>query len=380
MSNRTPAQVFPPGDFIREELEERGWSQADLARVIGRDESNLSKLIAGKMSLTPAMARDLSAAFGTSAEYWMNLETSYRLGQANGDDNPDVVRRRARLYDLAPVRDMQKRQWIRETNDAAELESELRKFFDNARDLETEPCLPVAARDSIKAVELTPAQRAWCFRALRLAKAQRVTPFREERLTECENRLRALAVFPEEARHVPKVLADYGIRFVIVEPLPGSRIDGATFWIDGSPVIALSARFDRIDCFWFTLLHEFSHVKHRDRQSIDTDLVGEQNDPSKPSLMKEEMEQRADREAAAMLIPPDKIQSFIVRVRPMYSKNRIIQFANLIRVHPGIIVGQLQHRGEIGFHANREMLVKVREIVASSAITDGWGRIISLEE
>jgi HTH-type transcriptional regulator/antitoxin HigA len=73
------------------------------------------------------------------------------------------------------------------------------------------------------------------------------------------------------------------------------------------------------------------------------------------------------------------LSSFIVRVRPMYSKNRIVQFANRARIHPGIIVGQLQHRGEIGYAANREMLAKVREIIANSAITDGWGRVVSLE-
>jgi len=64
---------------------------------------------------------------------------------------------------------------------------------------------------------------------------------------------------------------------------------------------------------------------------------------------------------------------FIARVRPLYSKKRIIGFANRINVHPGIVVGQLQHRDEIKYSQNREMLVKVRETLASAALTDGWG-------
>jgi HTH-type transcriptional regulator/antitoxin HigA len=67
-----------------------------------------------------------------------------------------------------------------------------------------------------------------------------------------------------------------------------------------------------------------------------------------------------------------------MRVSPLYSKTRIIQFAHTIQIHPGIIVGQLQYRGEIGYSANREMLVKIRDIVIDSALTDGWGRSVQI--
>jgi HTH-type transcriptional regulator/antitoxin HigA len=75
-----------------------------------------------------------------------------------------------------------------------------------------------------------------------------------------------------------------------------------------------------------------------------------------------------------MLIPSDKLKSFIGRVKPFYSKVRINQFAQRIRVHPGIITGQLQHLREISFATNREMLAKVRDLLIAVAITDGWGK------
>ena len=94
-------------------------------------------------------------------------------------------------------------------------------------------------------------------------------------------------------------------------------------------------------------------------------------------LAKDDIEDRADREAASSLIPTEEIESFIGRVGPLYSTDRVVEFANRIRIHPGIIVGQLQYRGEIGYRAMREHLAKIRDIVISTALTDGWGQTIS---
>ena len=79
--------------------------------------------------------------------------------------------------------------------------------------------------------------------------------------------------------------------------------------------------------------------------------------------------------ASELLIPRQEIESFIARVGPLYSKKRIVQFSAHIGVHPGIVVGQLQHREEIGYSHSREMLVKVRRSVTETALTDGWGQV-----
>jgi HTH-type transcriptional regulator/antitoxin HigA len=71
------------------------------------------------------------------------------------------------------------------------------------------------------------------------------------------------------------------------------------------------------------------------------------------------------------------MDSFIRRVGPLYSRTRIIQFANRLKIHPGIIVGQLQYRREVGFGTNREMLVKIRESLIETTLTDGWGHSIT---
>ena len=163
---------------------------------------------------------------------------------------------------------------------------------------------------------------------------------------------------------------------MVVEALPGTKIDGACFWLDDkSPVIAITLRYDRIDWFWHTIGHELRHVKNRDvdEAAIDTDLVGR---PEATKKDKPEREKQADQFAAQLLVPQDKLERFIARVRPYYSKDRIREFASQIRVHPGIVLGQLQFREEISYTHSREMLEKVRAIIAESesVLMDGWGR------
>jgi HTH-type transcriptional regulator/antitoxin HigA len=95
-AKRPPAEVFPPGDFIAEELEARGWTQGDLARVLDRPLQAVNAIIRGKKAITPETAVGLGAAFGTSAEIWLNMENSYRLHRA-GPADPDIAQRAARL-------------------------------------------------------------------------------------------------------------------------------------------------------------------------------------------------------------------------------------------------------------------------------------------
>ena len=74
-------------------------------------------------------------------------------------------------------------------------------------------------------------------------------------------------------------------------------------------------------------------------------------------------------------IPKSELDSFIVRVRPLYSEQRIMLFAKRIGVHPGLVVGQLQYRDEVPYTHFHKYLVKVREIITQTALTDGWGTV-----
>jgi HTH-type transcriptional regulator/antitoxin HigA len=367
------ARVFPPGEILKEELEAREWSQTDLAEILGRPVKLVNEIIAAKRAISPETAQGLADAFGTSAELWMNLEAQYQLHRAKRGD--DAVARRAELFKAAPIKEMQRRGWIAETKDIDALEASVCEFF-GVSTLDQVKTLSHAAKKSTSYEEdATPAQRAWVQRVRALGESVQAGLFSEQRVIDGQHRLHALLQARADIRLVPNVLAECGVRLLIVEPLTGTKVDGVCVWLDPSrPVIALSMRFDRIDSFWFALAHELGHVMHRDGMTnpvVDLDLVG---DSAVKSEDKPDTERLADQFAANFLIPSQELAGFVARVRPLYSKERIKGFAARLKIHPGIVVGQLAFRKEIGYSHSREMLDKVRDIVIEATLTDGWNQ------
>jgi HTH-type transcriptional regulator/antitoxin HigA len=250
MSERIPAEVFPPGEFVKEELEARGWTQADLAEILGRPPRLINEIINGKRAISPETAKGLGEAFGTGAQFWMNLESAYQLARVKEPD--DAVARKAHLYSKVPVKEMVKRGWIESSHSVDVFEKQILDFFELTH-LDEEIRFCAAARQSASYMAVTPMQCAWLFRAKKLARAVQVNRFTPQLLNTYLEELRGLLESLEEVRHVPRILAESGIRFVVLEPLPQTRIDGVCFWLnDISSVIALSLRYDRLDWFWFT--------------------------------------------------------------------------------------------------------------------------------
>jgi HTH-type transcriptional regulator/antitoxin HigA len=91
---------------------------------------------------------------------------------------------------------------------------------------------------------------------------------------------------------------------------------------------------------------------------------------------KPDFEKAADDFAEDALIPVSLLDDFIVRKGPLFSESKIRGFANLHHVHPGVVLGQLQHREEVGYSTLRRLLVKVRDTAMQSALTDGWGSVV----
>jgi HTH-type transcriptional regulator / antitoxin HigA len=370
-------RVFPASKYIKDRLSERGWTQADLALVLGRSVTEVNYQMTAKKVMSPEFAQELSVVLGDTPEFWLGLDSAYRLSQTEYVSE-DVVRRSA-LFGF-PIKEMQKRRWIRDTKDANEIEEELKRFFgesDIYRDQNAEAELPftnASFRRSAKEQDLNKAERAWIARARQLAAVVPVTAFNEGKIVNLEKDLRRFASKSQAVHRVPELLAKYGIRFVIVEPLPKVRIDGAAFWLDDkSPVIAMSIRFDNIGSFWFTLLHEVIHIKHKDAFSFD-DLSFD----DLAVLPEDYVEVRANSEASNILVPTEYLDKFIRTHHGRYTAASINNFATQMQIHPGIIVGQLQYRKEIKYATHRALLAKVRELATTIAVTDGWGHAVPL--
>src|SRR5690349_16827236 len=127
MNDRTPAEVFSPGEVLKEELDQRGWTQQELADILDRPPRLISEIVGGKRAITPETAVGLSKALGSSAEYWMNLQSQYQLSKVRIET--DSVARRARLYDTFPVRELLRKGWVAASDDLSVLETRFCEFF-----------------------------------------------------------------------------------------------------------------------------------------------------------------------------------------------------------------------------------------------------------
>ena len=347
------AEVSAPGAFIRQELEARHWTQEDLSRILGRPLQAVSTILNGKKAITPKTAAELASAFGTSAELWLNLESQYQLSRT--DTPHDQIAKRAKLFDALPIREMVRREWIVDTSDADELERSLLKFL-RTDSLDEPPKFKVAARKGTTNERWTWRQIAWLCRAREQAEQRKAVPFRMDRFQKRIAELPKLSRSVEQIDCVFQELAALGIRLVIVKALQGSKIDGATFWLDKrSPVVALAMRYGRLDYFWFTLMHELAHIEQEDPNAsiLDSDILNKLDTAASPS------ERKANRQATQWLVPQRSLSAFVKRARPYFSREAIRRFADTIGVHSGIVVGQLHHGGHTSYNHLRDELVNV---------------------
>lgn len=356
-----------PGEFIREELDARGWSQRDLAYILGATEQAVNLIVSGKRGISPEMAKALGDAFEVSADYFANLQQAYEMSNARAPD-PGIARR-ANLQSVYPVREMIRRGWLADT-DISLLEAQMMRFFCK-NDLSDVPYLAHAAKKNDYS-ETTPAQLAWLFRVRQMASEMVVAAYSERKLLSFIADMPRFMIDPEEIRHIPRALSECGIRFVVVETLPKANIDGVCFWLaDDAPVVGMTLRHDRIDNFWFVLRHELEHVLNKDgRGEPDISMIDVDIEENCGDLPKEE--QRANEAAANCCVPREELESFYVRKFPFISERDMLAFAKRIQRHPGIVVGQLQRKMN-RYDWLARYKTKIRQFVVGGSNVDGWG-------
>jgi HTH-type transcriptional regulator / antitoxin HigA len=358
-----------PGEFIKDEIEARGWLQRDLAYILGVKEQAINPIMSGKRGISPDMALALSKAFDISPDYFLNLQKAYELSTAKAAD--PSIERRAFLQSTFPIREMIKRNWFEETEDVSMLEAQVMRFF-KTNSLDQVPCLVHHAKKADYS-ETTPLQWAWLFRVAQITSEMVVPAYSESLLKEAILRMPRLMIDPEEVRHIPRILTECGVRFSIVETLPKANIDGVCFWLDNkSPVIGMTCRHDRIDNFWFVLRHELEHLLNRDGQNdeLSSDMVD--MDLETRSVDLSEVEIRANKAAADFCADQDALESFFIRKYPYMSEKDTLGLARRLQRHPGIVVGQLQRKMDKWGWLTKYK-VKIRHFLLGVAIVDGWG-------
>jgi HTH-type transcriptional regulator/antitoxin HigA len=372
MTAFVPAEVFSPGDIIQDELSARGWTQSDLATIMGRPLQAVNEIINAKKRVTEETAKQLEAALGIDADFWLRTEALYRLHHTDPESARARIARRAALRQRVPLRHLLTRGWIEPTDDEDELETRVKHFL-GIKSLEERPAFAMAAKQTVYGEPLTTTQEAWLVRAKHLAKTVAAAPYSAEKLEGVIEQFTSLLRSPDDVHHVPRMLAGAGVKFVVVEQLPSLKTDALCFWIEQTePVIAMSLVHDRIDNFWFGVRHECEHVLNGDGK--DEPIVD--NDFDKPNDSSEQ-ERVANAAAAEFCVPQHLMDDFMNRKGPLYSDADIRGFAHANGRHAGLVAGQLRRRlGAWNKYTNH--LARVRHIVVESATVDGFGHMPTL--
>ncbi len=333
------AEVFPVGELLAEELDARGWTQAEFAEILGRPAQFVSEIISNKKEITRESATQIAAALGTSPELWLNMQDRYYLWRQGQDRRSQAqlndVRLRARLKDLAPIGVLLQRGLIKGVT-PSEQARELKTLY-RVRDIYDDPELLVAARRSKDDEKVSSIQLAWVACVRRRAEGLRVRKFDPLVLEELATRLTRTVVEPKDFATLPKRFAEAGVRLVFVEAFPGSKMDGCSLTLDdGSPVIGISGRGRRFDKVLFTLLHEAAHIHlgHLKDRSIVIDDQGERH-----TLGREEP---TDAQAGLWTLPME-----LPALPERINQGWVAAVAKRQGIHPIVLIGCLQHQGRI---------------------------------
>ena len=360
-----------PGEFIAEELDARGWAQADLAFVLGWDTAQLSRLIKGHTSVTPETALMLADAFDVSPEFFLNLQRIFDLGKAKKAD--PGVKTRASWAKVFPVREMIKRGWI-EDSESSLLDLQMVRFFGKNRREDvpfvSDALIAPHAAKKVSYEEVTPLQYVWLHRVKQIAEMIEAPAYSEEKLRGALISLRSHFIDTDDLPQIPALLLRCGVRLVLVEALPSSKIDGVCLWVEDQPVIGLTNRLDRLDNLCFVLRHEIEHILRGDGREqsfapID-EFDGEFSDDDIA-----ECEKAANAAAAEFCVPQVMLNSFIKRKSPYISEKDMLRFAARAEINPVIVVGQI-HNKTGKFNWLRKYLKSVRSSLLEWGAVDGW--------
>ncbi len=329
-----PISPPDPIEAIKFRMDQLGLGQKDMVPYLGT-KSKVSEVLNGKRPLTLAMMRSLNRSLGIPAEVLLR-----EPGSGFPEEMQDVA------WHRFPIVEMAKRCWIPKGKNLKENAEELmRSFITQAGGLEAvSPAFFRKGKGARYNSKMDPyALTAWCVRVLAIARNNPLKhkykkgSIKQSTLQE----IARLSYFEDGPLRAREYMQKNGIHLIVLPHLPKTYLDGAAMLMpDGTPVVGLTLRHDRIDNFWFCLLHELAHVARHltsaERIIIDDlDLKGHDAD------REDRTEKEADEMTREGLIPKK-----IWDKNPLKGEttaDKISALAEKLRVHPAIIAGRIRY-------------------------------------
>jgi addiction module HigA family antidote len=352
-----PDWVAIPGESINDLLQERGWTQADLATRTGFTTKHVNLLLKGKAPISEETALRLERVLGSTARFWLNLEAQYREHVARQESVRALAQHIVWLKEL-PLSEMVKFGWVRKAGDKAQQVFECLRYFGVA-DVDAwreQYERPVAAYRASEKLTRTPAAvSAWLRYGERTAEDMRLGEFDRDEFESTLKKIRALTVERDPKVFIPRLTEEcsrVGVAVVFAPAPKGCPVSGATKWLGTSKaLIMLSLRGKTDDKLWFSFFHEAGHLMKHGKRMTFLDILGE--DGLNPNE-----EREADAYARDVLIPPSDFKA--LSAHTMFSERTIREFAERIGVSAGIVLGRLQFEGRIGWQQFNHLKVSYR--------------------
>lgn len=352
--------AFHPGYYIGEVIEDMGISQAEFAQRLGTTPKTLSTIVNGQISLSNDIAEKLSAMLGTGVEVWMNLQMTYnqKILEIEREKLLDEQAETAALIDYSYFVNVA---GLSNTKSVHERITNLCKYL-KVSDLRIlmEKDFLVNFRTGISNIQTKNIvnSRAWIQTALNFSSEIEAKPFDVDKLKSYLPELRSMTI-QEPKVFLPRmreIFSECGVVFVLLPHLKNSGVNGAVKWINNERVVlAMNDRGADADKFWFSLFHEIKHVL---QQKVKTVFVN--SSVSEMMDMNSRYEAEADTFATNYLIPPADYKRF--SPTKYTSDSEILEFAESIGVHPGIVAGRMQHDKIIPQNRCSKMKVKYQII------------------
>lgn len=353
-----PDFVSPPGTSLQETIDALGMSQAELARRTDRPVKTINEIIKGKAELTPETALQLERVLQVPASFWNNRENQYRAFLAAEKEKLSLVKWVSWAKKM-PYRQLIKAKIIPKPQNDTDLVKLLLNFFgvSNPMTLNKMWANQGALYRSSPAFKSSPEAISTWLRIGELKSQKIQCPAYDKNLfLKYLTKIRGLTT--ETPANFFEPLINYcgqaGVAVVFVRELPGVRVSGAARWLTPKKaLIQLNLRYKRNDALWFSFFHEACHILiHGKREAfVDDDKRSEVN----------EREVEANNFASDFLIKPSHYKDFLGKFskKDSISKNDIIGFAAEQGVHPGIVVGRLQHEKIIPYSHMRDLIMKL---------------------
>lgn len=341
------ASKFGPGYFIREQMALREWTQSDLSDITGISVKHLNKILQDKQPITLEMARVLGEVFNTSAQYWINIDTGYRLWLSQEKTALEIeVEIKRAVYERMPVKDMLVKGWLKPFKSASELQNAVLGFW-NWTNLDfsriDDHFLPYLTRKSDAYNQYNASYAiTWYQKAQNTAVLFPHLPYKRQELEKLFDELHSYTVAEDGIAMFIRELSAIGVIFFVLPHLQKTYLDGAAFFSGANPVIVFTGRYNRIDNFWFTLAHEIAHILNHLNESTPfiLDDFKSEDDNS--------MEYEANRLAAEKLKHPE-ILNFLAPSLGYLTRSKVEECAEKYIIHPSVIIGKLSFEKKLSY-------------------------------